>query len=44
MQIKIKVLNFETLKPIAINMGIILIFTVIFVMVTNIVEKKKKRC
>lgn len=40
---KIEVFSFETLKPIAINMGIILIFTVIFVVITNVVARKKRR-
>ena len=40
---KIEVFNFETLKPIVVNMGIILIFTVIFVVITNIITRKKRR-
>ena len=33
----------ETMQPIIINMGIILIFSIIFVMLTNIVSKKKRK-
>lgn len=39
----IEVFNFETLKPVIVNMGIILVFAVIFVVITNVVTKKKRR-
>ena len=36
-------IKLETIQPIIINMGIILIFSIIFVMLTNIVSKKKRK-
>ena len=38
----IEVFNFETLKPIFINMIVILLFTILFIVITNIVSKKKR--
>ncbi|MGM9532105.1 hypothetical protein [Intestinibacter sp.] len=38
----IEVFNFETLKPIIINMGIVLLFSILFIVITNIVSKKKR--
>ena len=35
--------NFETLKPIFINMGAILAFSLLFIVLTNMVSKKKNR-
>lgn len=35
--------NFETLKPIIINMGVIIGFSVLFVIITNIVSNKKRK-
>ena len=35
--------SFETLKPCIINMGIILIFVAIFVILTNIISKRKMK-
>lgn len=35
--------NFETLKPIIINMGVIVGFSVLFVIITNIVSNKKRK-
>lgn len=35
--------NFETLKPLIINMTIILGFAVIFIILTNIVSKRKRK-
>ncbi len=35
--------NFETMKPILMNMGIILLFTIGFTIVTNVVSKRKRR-
>ena len=39
----LETIDFGTLKPILINMGIILIFGIIFVVLTNIVSKKKRK-
>jgi len=39
----IEVFNFETLKPIWLNMIMVLIFTVIFVFITNVISKKKRK-
>ena len=39
----IEVFNFETLKPIFINMIVILLFTILFIVITNIVSKKKRK-
>ena len=36
-------INFETLKPIITNMGIILLFSITFVILTNIISKKKRK-
>jgi len=35
--------SFETMKPILMNMGIILLFTIGFTIVTNVVSKKKRK-
>jgi len=40
---KIEEFNLETLKPVFINMGIVLVFAFIFVIITNIVSKKKRK-
>jgi len=37
----LEVINFENLKPIMINMGIIIIFSIIFVIFSNVISKKK---
>ncbi len=39
----IEVINFNTLKPIIINMIIILVFAFIFILITNIVSNKKRK-
>lgn len=39
----LEVLNFETMKPMLINMGIILIFAIGFIMLTNLVSKRKRK-
>lgn len=39
----LEVINFETMKPILTNMGIILIFTIGFIIVTNIVSRYKRK-
>lgn len=38
----IEIINLETIKPIIINMGIIVIFSIIFIVITNIVSKRRK--
>lgn len=38
----IQEINIETIKPILINMGILLIFSLGFIIITNIVSKRKK--
>lgn len=40
---EIEEINFETLKPVLTNMGVILIFVVVFVIITNAVSKKKRK-
>lgn len=40
---ELEVINFETLRPILINMGIILIFAIAFIVMTNIVSKRKRK-
>lgn len=40
---ELEVFNFETMKPILTNMGIILIFTIAFIIITNIVSKSKRK-
>ena len=40
---EVEIFNFETLKPIFANMGIVLIFAVGFVILTNVISKKKRR-
>lgn len=39
----LEVINFETLKPILINMGVVLLFALFFVVVTNIITRKKRK-
>lgn len=39
----IEVFNFDTLKPVITNMGILIIFSIGFVVITNIVSKKKRK-
>lgn len=39
----LEVINFETVKPILTNMGIILIFTIGFMVVTNIISRRKRK-
>ncbi|MCI8291285.1 MAG: ABC transporter permease [Clostridia bacterium] len=41
--VSMEVVTFETLKPILINMGIILCFAIGFVIVTNIVARRKRK-
>ena len=35
--------NFETLRPILINMGIIILFSLIFILITNFISKMKRK-
>jgi len=39
----LEVFNFETMKPLLTNMGILLGFSIVFIILTNIVSKKKRR-
>ena len=39
----VEIFNFETLKPIFINMSIIIIFILVFIFLTNIVSAKKRK-
>lgn len=39
----IEVFNFETIKPIFINMGIIMIFAISFIVLTNFISNKKRK-
>lgn len=38
-----EVFNFETLKPIIINMGVVLLFSILLILITNIISKKKRK-
>lgn len=38
-----EVINFETIKPIIYNMGMVLAFSIIFIIFANIVSKKKRK-
>ncbi|MDE5539704.1 MAG: ABC transporter permease, partial [Bacilli bacterium] len=40
---KIEVFNLETLKPILLNMVIILIFMILFVVITNMISRSKRK-
>lgn len=40
---EVETFNFETLKPILTNMGIVLIFALGFVIATNIISKRKRK-
>ena len=39
----LETVNIETLKPLFINMGIVLAFTLAFIVITNIVASKKRK-
>ena len=39
----LEIINYNTIKPILINMAIIILFSIILVIITNIVTKKKRR-
>ncbi len=38
----LETINFETLKPILTNMGIMLLFSVAFIIITNVLSKRRK--
>lgn len=40
---QLEVFNFDTIKPVITNMGVIVIFTVAFIIITNVVSRKKRR-
>ena len=40
---ELEIVNFETMKPVLVNMGIILIFTILFMIITNIVSRHKRK-
>lgn len=39
----LETINFDSLKPLFINMGILLLFSIVFIILTNIVSKKKRK-
>ena len=39
----LEIINFETLKPILINIGVVLLFSLFFIIVTNIITKKTRK-
>lgn len=39
----IEVFNIESLKPIIVNMGVLVLFTIIFIVITNIISNKKRK-
>lgn len=39
----LEIINFETLKPLFINMIVLIIFTLIFIILTNIITKSKRK-
>lgn len=39
----LEAINFETLKPVMVNMGVILLFSVGFIVLTNIISKRTNR-
>ena len=40
---KLEEVNFETLQPVLINVGIVVAFTAVFMILTNIVTKKRRK-
>lgn len=40
---QLEIFNFDTIKPIIINIGIIVIFTIVFIIITNIISKRKRK-
>ena len=39
----LETINLQTLKPILTNMGILLIFSILFIIITNIITKKRRK-
>lgn len=39
----IEVFNIESLKPIIINMAVVILFTIMFIVITNIISSKKRK-
>lgn len=39
----LEIINFDTLKPIFTNMAIIVVFSILFILITNIISKRKRR-
>ncbi len=39
----LEVINFESLKPIIINMAVIVIFSIVFIILSNIISKRKRK-
>lgn len=39
----LEIINFQNLKPVIVNMGIVLIFSAIFIIASNIISKKKRK-
>ena len=39
---KLEIINIETLKPILTNMGVVLLFSLLFIVLTNIITRKKR--
>lgn len=40
---QLEVFSFDTLKPVITNMGVIVIFTILFIIITNIISRKKRK-
>lgn len=40
---QLEVFNFETMKPIIINIGAIVIFTIVFIIISNVISRKKRK-
>lgn len=40
---KMEVINFETLGPILVNMIVIIVFSIIFIILTNLISKRKRK-
>ncbi len=40
---QLEVFNFDTMKPVIINMGAIVIFTAVFIIITNIISRRKRK-
>lgn len=40
---QLEIFNLDTLKPVITNMGVIVIFTILFIIITNIISRKKRK-